>query len=360
MEKFMMILMSLISILYGVTMVYVNKMSRPGVYFGVTISKEVERDQVYIKLAKRYKVSCMVIAIITAATILILRNPLPLIFQIVISFIPFLMAHDGVKNLKVEKANIYDKETYNKVLVNTDISARKLSYKAAYLWLYLIPLAICLVSFYIGYKKFDLAPDKIPMHYDLAGNVNRYGAKTFGNYYFASLMNIVLTLIMFLSNLAILSMKQGVIQGSKEETIKRQVKARAAWSYYLLGLSIIMSAMMLIMQLMTSYGSNYSTWILVATMIIVVYSIGLGIYIGMKYGSMGESYENPNREGTERDDDKYWHFFGTIYVNKDDPSVFVPKKVGSGGTVNFGNKVGILITIAIPVAIIALVIALTN
>ena len=45
-----------------------------------------------------------------------------------------------------------------------------------------------------------------------------------------------------------------------------------------------------------------------------------------------------------RDDDRYW-FGGIFYNNPDDPAVFVPKRLGLGWTVNFGNPRGKLVLI---------------
>jgi uncharacterized membrane protein len=57
-----------------------------------------------------------------------------------------------------------------------------------------------------------------------------------------------------------------------------------------------------------------------------------------------------------RDDDRFW-VGGLIYVNRDDPAIFVPKRLGLGWTLNFGNRrarlAGVLILamlIAAPVA----------
>lgn len=50
--------------------------------------------------------------------------------------------------------------------------------------------------------------------------------------------------------------------------------------------------------------------------------------------------EGTGEEGTglvPRDDDRFWRGAGTVYVNADDPAILVPKRVGIGWTVNFGN-----------------------
>ena len=54
--------------------------------------------------------------------------------------------------------------------------------------------------------------------------------------------------------------------------------------------------------------------------------------------------------------DKSWKW-GTFYVNRDDPKIFVPKRYGIGYTLNFGNRWSwaavalILVAIAVPLSI---------
>ncbi len=56
--------------------------------------------------------------------------------------------------------------------------------------------------------------------------------------------------------------------------------------------------------------------------------------------------EHPQSDLIFRDDDRYW-YGGIFYNNPDDPAVFVPRRYGSGWTINFGNPRGRLFMIAI-------------
>ncbi|MEU6175772.1 DUF5808 domain-containing protein [Streptantibioticus parmotrematis] len=49
------------------------------------------------------------------------------------------------------------------------------------------------------------------------------------------------------------------------------------------------------------------------------------------------------------DDDRYWKL-GQFYVNRDDPRVLVPKRLGFGRTLNFGRPVSWLL-FAAPIAV---------
>jgi uncharacterized membrane protein len=48
---------------------------------------------------------------------------------------------------------------------------------------------------------------------------------------------------------------------------------------------------------------------------------------------------------TQHDDDALWRG-GLVYVNKDDPAVFVPKRFGIGWTINLGNRLVWVLVVA--------------
>ena len=45
-----------------------------------------------------------------------------------------------------------------------------------------------------------------------------------------------------------------------------------------------------------------------------------------------------------RDDDRNW-ILGNFYYNKNDPSIFVEKRIGMGWEINLGNPIGLILTI---------------
>jgi uncharacterized membrane protein len=53
-----------------------------------------------------------------------------------------------------------------------------------------------------------------------------------------------------------------------------------------------------------------------------------------------------------RDDDTFWKL-GTVYINRDDPALLVPKRFGIGRTLNFGHPLSWVIILALIVFIVA-------
>lgn len=54
----------------------------------------------------------------------------------------------------------------------------------------------------------------------------------------------------------------------------------------------------------------------------------------------------------QRDDDRYWHLAGVVYLNRQDPALLVPKRLGLGWTLNLGHPV----TWAILAALVAFIV----
>jgi uncharacterized membrane protein len=61
------------------------------------------------------------------------------------------------------------------------------------------------------------------------------------------------------------------------------------------------------------------------------------LVISVKMGQSGARISAEAPEGSmARDDDELWKL-GTFYCNREDPSVFVPKRFGVGWTINIAN-----------------------
>ncbi len=66
------------------------------------------------------------------------------------------------------------------------------------------------------------------------------------------------------------------------------------------------------------------------------------------------------RLGREVDDDREgWKLGGLVYANPDDPDIFVPYRVGTGVTVNFGHARGWLVMGLIMLPALIIVIGVT-
>ena len=79
---------------------------------------------------------------------------------------------------------------------------------------------------------------------------------------------------------------------------------------------------------------NAAVGIMMAVAFAIVAAV---LVISVKMGQSGARISAEAPEGSmARDDDELWKL-GTFYCNREDPSVFVPKRFGVGWTINIAN-----------------------
>jgi len=93
-------------------------------------------------------------------------------------------------------------------------------------------------------------------------------------------------------------------------------------------------------------GYSNTNWILWVVIGVVVVVLGGAIWLGVTTGQGGARLGGNSANATDRMDDRYWKF-GGIYVNSNDPAIFVERRVGLGWTINFGNPRGLLVMLFI-------------
>ena len=108
-------------------------------------------------------------------------------------------------------------------------------------------------------------------------------------------------------------------------------------------------------QFCTIYSWNVSIVNIIALPIIII-TIIIFLIIGYKIGQGGKNIKfNKEEKEIYRDDDKNW-ILGNFYYNKNDPSIFIEKRIGIGWEVNLGNPIGLILMVLPFILIIVLVI----
>ncbi len=68
---------------------------------------------------------------------------------------------------------------------------------------------------------------------------------------------------------------------------------------------------------------------------------------GHRLSPTGDEAETPYEQ---RDDDRYWHAAGMVYLNRNDPALLVHRRVGTYWTLNLGHPIAWLVLAAVAVA----------
>jgi len=224
-------------------------------------------------------------------------------------------------------------------------------------WWYLIPLVIVFANMAFSIWNYASLGSMLPVHFNAAGEADRWVDKSFLNVFLLCLTQIVLTAMMFFVHWMIGASKQELNPADPEASVARVIRFRRTWSVYLLFLNIFL-------LLLTSYfhwkalgfirtSSSLSIGLTTAWMVLLFGSL---LYLVFALGQGGSRLRIGSGADTgrvNRDDDRFWKW-GMFYYNPDDPAMFVEKRFGIGWTNNFANPKANLMLVFLILAIVAL------
>lgn len=356
-----------VSVILFISGLLVNKFSNNGIFFGVRIPKEYEKDEDLINLEKEYKKKYMVFILpfLILINILMIFNTkisiylITLFVLIIVSNIPLVVYWKKTIKLKEEKG--FRGLGENVVVVDTSIRKPKVREDnviiktRTFLALLIIPLITTIVTL-IAYKN---VPNPFPIHYNAAGVADSFVAKDgFKGFLYLVLFPILIQtgmiVLLTLTNKFAVNGKTEINSGTLEGIKKQRKVFKRINSIILFIIAIEVLIMFSIIQFCTLFGWNVKVinyvFLPVILLTVMIFSV-----VTYKIGQGGKNIKyNSNEKEIYRDDDKYW-LFGNFYCNKNDPSIFVEKRVGIGWDVNLGNPIGITIMI-LPFVLIAILI----
>ncbi|WP_081667653.1 DUF5808 domain-containing protein [Paenibacillus pinihumi] len=152
--------------------------------------------------------------------------------------------------------------------------------------------------------------------------------------------SLIVTLLILLLTIGMRRMKAKVYSSSSEVNVGLNQARRRYLSYLWLALAILGNIHFLLISLFLVSGSEsvFSIWL----GIIFVFGLvpaTLVLYVYYKIAHLEQETLELDSKTVYTDDDEYWSN-GITYHNPDDKTVFVPKRVGIGTTVNTATTAG--------------------
>jgi len=357
-----------VSIILFFSTIFVNKFSNNGIIFGVRVPKEYEKDEDIIKLEKEYKKNYLIfilpliilINLMVAFTSKISLFLLWIIILIVVTNIPIFIYWKKTMKLKDHKG--WESLGKNVVIVDTTIRKPKVRednvvIKTKYFLVLLIIPLITVIATLIAYKN---VPNPFPIHYNAEGIadsfVNKEGFKGF--FYlvlFPTLIQVGMIVFLAVLNKFAINSKVEINSGTLEEIKKQRKVFKKVNSILLFIIALEISLMFAFVQFCTIYSWNINLVNIIGLSTILI-TVIIFLIISYKIGQGGKNIKFDKEEKeVYRDDDKNW-ILGSFYYNKNDPSIFVEKRIGVGWDINLGNPIGALLMIVPFVLLIFLVI----
>ncbi|WP_249226851.1 DUF1648 domain-containing protein [Alicyclobacillus mengziensis] len=217
-------------------------------------------------------------------------------------------------------------------------------------------ILVTLASIVVPAMRYNTLPNRIAVHFAVSGTPNGFAAKSFGSVFGPIIIELILLIAMFLvhvnaNRFAVRLDPSNPDASRRRYGVLRREGIKAAW----------------VMLAVLNAGTTISLlpiWGIFVHSITSVVDFGtvvifIGIIVSIVW--IGRAAQTTRHVGqasgdarlVARDDDRYW-LAGTIYFNRNDSSVFVPKRFGVGWTLNLGHPLAIvviLLILCIPVVV---------
>ena len=348
---------------------------KKGECFAVTIPESAQTDERFLAFRKRYAAAVLAVTLICAvalgavsnvalgkmgsapdsdslnailAAAIVVAATIPL----VVSFALMLHYRKRVEAIKREEGWKAERDEAVALIGFEEAPVPpSLAWNVVYVPIVLITLAI-------GLALYPSTPDLVPTNFDFAGNVNQWTPKGPALIAFPLLFEVFMAACFIFSHwMAIRSKKDIDPARPAISAYAYGAFARAECILLLVGGSVLTAVLGIVMILMMAEILSMLVTIaliIVATLILV----GATIAVSVVYGQSGSRLVKRLEENGDMiaDNDEHWKA-GIFYWNKDDASLFLPKRFGVGWTMNWARPAAWLIVGGFTLASIAFVAA---
>jgi uncharacterized membrane protein len=347
---FLLGLYAFILLFTGVFSLLIPSLTRRDLLFGVTVSPNARASAAGRKIIAYYRIAvslltltllAALVAVVVAAPDAWIESPwlaIGLIAAIFIEAIPYLFAYRASTQLRAPAGSL----TPESSAPAAELRPRHYGDYVPLFW-ELLPVAIIAGTVAYLASQYASAPAVIPTHFDVAGNPDRYAAKSIGSYF--ALVWTQLGVEALITGLGILVVRSKAAPGRAEQ------RFRVAWLRALFGIKTLILALLGFLAVVTAQaatsGKGPSSLIIVVPLAVVGVIIVGVVVLAVRTGQGGARLGPPAETATDRTDDRHW-FLGAIYHDRNDPAIFVERRFGVGWTLNVAN----------PWAIVALIVLL--
>lgn len=356
-----------IGLLY-ITFLLTPKLTRKDIIFGIVIPLDRSKDKEIKEATKRYYIDITIFTVVMAVLYFIVQNiifinPVSLVVVVFISifgyFLIFLKTNNRIKSYKRQNNLLANKKQM--VYVNTEMSQKLRNTAVISAYWFIIPAVIAVSNLILPLMKYDKLPSKIGIHWNIYGVADNFIDKSIGAIITNGMMPLILVGILAFANYSIAISKNKIDAAQPISSSQKLYKFKRFNSIMLFSLTLVISSLITLFNLNTlniiSVNLAKITPVLIVTFVLIIF---VPTFLTFKLGQGGSNLRTSTDEDIDNtvsniDDDMFWKL-GSIYYNPNDPSLFVEKRFGVGWTLNFGNKIAIVISIGFIILILAMTI----
>lgn len=348
-EMSMLILFGVIFVPAVVITAFTPYLVRKTESFGVSIPSEVFYSSELKAMRKQFATICLALGLAVLAGFFLFfeaEEPMSALFivgYVAAFFAVYVKFHFRMKALKREKAwHVAKKQA---IAVDLKFHDKKPTYPNGW---FAIGLLIWAATVIFTFLYYDQIPDRIPMQYDLEGNVTNWMEKSYGSVLALPLVTLILTGVFMLVNSIIARSKQQLDPSDPATSAKNNLIFRRRWSAYTIISGHALIGLFSLMHLSFIF-SEEPVWLMVALQIVaggmIIGAVVLSVTTGQG-GSRIRKTAPDHAETINRDHDRYW-ILGVFYFNPEDPALWVEKRFGIGWSMNFARPLAWMILIGI-------------
>jgi uncharacterized membrane protein len=217
-------------------------------------------------------------------------------------------------------------------------------------WRWILPALLVLAgTLVVGIVRYPSMPAMLATHYRVGRAPDHLVAKSVGVAFTPVFIQIGVTALIVLLTLVVFRSKPDIDVAASAATARqhRIFLTRMAKGLFVLAASIDLSMAVVAWFIWTGDTTGFVGLVLAPALI----GIGTVLAVAIRTGQEGNrvpvtTHEDPAPPLVQRDDDALWRG-GLVYVNPDDPALFIPKRFGVGWAVNFGNRLVWILVVAI-------------
>jgi uncharacterized membrane protein len=331
----------------GLMMHFLPSMSRPDIFFAVTVPYEFRLDHRARAIRREYRL--LIWAVTLLASVVAVLGPKPgwmlasMSTQWVGSWAAWAIAHRRVKPFALvvspSSPRVASLEPRTQGIPGGPVVAA-------------VPLLVIAGSALLLWLNWDLIPDRFPSRWSSDGTPTRWRTRTVWGVFGPLVMaGAVTTMMLWMARASGTSTRQVAATGNAAQLERRFKRGHAVYlvlSAYCM--AVLFSLMGVRPVLARTTRLPTGMWIILA--LVMVSSFGLMVWM-YRFGQGGRR-QVPTGEVVPPGDgspDEGWKA-GIIYYNPADPALLVERRMGWGWTLNFGHKGSWLIVVVILAATI--------
>lgn len=221
-------------------------------------------------------------------------------------------------------------------------------------WSIGVALLVQAVAAVVGVARWSQLPHRFPVHFGISGRADSWADKSVMTVFGPLLIGLVVTVVLGALLIALVKSPPRRYADGDQDGAKQRAESTLRVTTTILGGAVVLVGIMVALTSLTTYLSVSdavrSATLVAMTVVMLTFAAFAILRATSLRGSthVAATSESSTKSGTSAadspDDDRVWKG-GLVYFNRDDPAVFVPKRVGVGFTVNVGSRAGMTMTV---------------